>query len=219
MAEVELSSRVETVTRTEMVGRFLEEVVRRLSYWSGEEHARTLWRGVVERHYIGTVMISYLRAEKLVARVQVGIDYRRHRLNIDRLGAQMPLDPRRSVASQISPPLESFLAFFEVLSRTRGVTTELTWYWADGIDSAEARRWMGTTIAPLRDWHAGRREDVAGRRPVATALHDEAASVERLDAVTTGELRCRPGALDEVELIGQVVIDGLRRQREGGDDR
>ncbi|MBI4871219.1 MAG: hypothetical protein HY814_06590 [Candidatus Riflebacteria bacterium] len=212
MSDVSVKSRVETVTRTELLGRFLQEVTKRLTGYMSCFYADTIAKGVIQRQYIGTILISYLKQEKLVGRVRVDIDYHRHRFNIEGKGVEVSLDPGVSVASQVSPSLDRFLSFFARVLQLDGVTVELSWYWYPGIDVTEANRWMNARDGQFRDWLGGGRQNVDNGF-LGLGLDELDRDPDLPPAAVIAQVNHTPGALDEVSLHGQVVLDALQRGR------
>lgn len=210
MAQVAIGPRTETITRTQFLGELVRDLTRRLSGVMGFWYGELIRKGIVERQYISTLFISYLREERLVGRVELHIDYQRHRINLARQGELFAFDPATSAAHQASPGLEKFIAIFVKLLDVPDVTVEMSWYWTRGIDQEEAMAWMGAREGQLHRWLEGEPSTVGGSPTSRTTLEalDRIASGDSLPA--TAEVNHRPGGLDEVHLTGQLVLDALR---------
>lgn len=215
MAQVELQTRTQTITRTEYLGRFVEDLARRLSGHWGPYYAQIISKGVIQRQYIATLFVSYLKGRELVGKVELHIDYLRHRVNIDRHGERFAFDIDSPVAAQASPGLEQFIAVFAKLINVRGVSVELSWYWSSGIDVEEARQWMGSAAAEVHQWRQGDLSTVGSGAHPRAALEELDRRMEGGRRPATAEINHRPGGLDEVQLTGQIVLEALADRREG----
>jgi hypothetical protein len=210
MAEVQVDSKVEVITRTQFLGRLMLELVEDLMgtvLYSAEE---TIMKGIVENQYIDTITIDYIKGKRIIGDVAIEIDWDRHRLNIRKFGKTITYDLTKTAKEQISKAIVELIKFFTEWREKTGAHPELRWYWRRGIDVEEASERMGSKIAQQLQWHPGERKDVSSLlREREQVPFGDFGTPQAVEASTPDEIEytfsLRPKKFDEILITGRVV--------------
>lgn len=164
MGGVQVDSRVDVITRTEFVGRFVLELIDDLMGREGEYAyylEELILKGVVENQLVGSFCIDYIKSGKALGQVTIEIDWKEHALNIDRFGEKIRLAPGKTTQEQVSQAIVQLVSYLKDYQTRTDARPRLTWAWRHGVDSQKAAKIMGSAVADRLPRHEGRPQDLA----------------------------------------------------------
>jgi hypothetical protein len=152
-----------TFTRTEFLIRQLDLIVKSTT---GSLSFLDVIRKGIEREWIDTVWIRGLDdTDKLVEEIEIQIDWKTHRLEIEGGRGVVALDPSVPERDRISEVIGVIIDQFNQIKHRGGLKPQWAVSYAKDADESyeTIQRELGLTTAPKYKW-AGRRETVVSRQ-------------------------------------------------------
>jgi hypothetical protein len=199
-AGVTTQPKVQTITRTAFLAKFIVEIIRDIT---GLNVERTIRKGVVLKPIIQGVGILLTKGDKAIGRMTLEIDWEKHAVYLtDPVRKKWHLDPYKSAQEQVSKAIEEMIQYLrQYVQGTEAETTAFFWF-RPGLDTDETNEFMQTEGLTLPEYVSGKRIPI-GAAEEYEDLTEEVHGIPSTSLVY--KFNYRPEKLDEVIISGELV--------------